>query len=653
MPTDTAAGRPVAVGDQASRRRRARRLTVSERIAAAALAALLFLAVIAFGASDVVTATVFAGLHAVYLAVLLATCDWARRDLREAAGLPVQAGLFALLILAVLWPLTPWGPGGAHPVWSYLPGRAGSLAIDRSALLLNVLQLFGLACLFVAGRIVGASKTRGEWFLRLMLIALAAYAACALVGHVGMRRATRLTATLLSPNSAATVFGAGLMLATAATVACLRRRPGWEVLRRGDPEAMAWLGLTALLATVLMMTVSRAGVIATLLGLGLLLVWNVFTQRQSLRGGAAVVALAAILLVAAIALRGAEHVADRFSIAGRDLEVRSIIFTPHWEAFLSTPWSGFGLGAFPTINQLVVTGPSLSILYDVRAAHNLYLQWLEEGGVVGAAAMLALFVSLIWPILRGGFADSGAGLWARAVVCAAIVFLLHGLTDFALQVPAVQALCAAILGVCGALCVTRTAKRSPSSKSGLGPSEGLAAGLAGLTIVGAALAGAPLVAGRFGADLSAWPTAPAEVLAEAVETGLRGHPTFQALTRLRRLSDRELALRPASGAAWLRRAAIEADLGDDAASSLALERSFTVAPLQSSLFDQRTVFAYEHWPRLSQNAREQTVYHLKAEWRRANQPSRFVAMANRLHDPAGRVGMALQIALLRMTPPAD
>lgn len=648
MPTDTTGERPVATGDRPSRRR-VRRLSISEKIATLSLVLLVFLAVVAFGASDIATATVFAGLYAAYLLGLLLTCDWARRDLAGLSGLAPQAGLFALLVVVVVWPLTPLGPGGAHPVWAYLPGRMGSLAVDRSALLLNVLQLFGLAALFVSARILGASEPRGAWLLRAGLAALSAYAVVALVDHVTVRRVGRLAATLLSPNSAATVFGGGVLLATAAAMQRFRRHPGLTVLRRGDPEAMAWLGATALLATVLLMTASRAGVLASLLGLIVFLVWNIFAQRQSLKGGASMIATVAILLIAMLALRSAGHLAERFNLTGRDVEVRSIIFQPHWEAFLSSPWSGMGLGSFPTVNQLVVTGESLSVLYDVRAAHNLYLQWLEEGGIVGSVVMLALFASLIWPILKAGGSDRGVGVWARAVLGGAIVFLVHGVTDFALQVPAVQALCATILGVTASMALGRTTKSVADARRLPWP----IIGVAGATLTASILAGAPLVAARLGGDLSGWPTAPAEALAHGVEAGLT-EPRFkpQALDHLRALSDRELNLTPASGAAWLRRASIEARVGDDSAATLALERSFTVAPLQSSLFDQRTVFAYEHWGRLSQNAREQTVYHLKAEWRRSGQPSRFVAMANRLHDPAGRVGMALQIALLRMAPPA-
>ena len=647
MPTDTAMGRPVAASDRTPRRR-ARRLAVSEKIAALSLLALVFMAVLAFGASDVATATLFSGLYAAYLLGLLATCDWARRDLGRMRDLAPQAILFALLTAAALWPLTPWGPGGAHPVWAYLPGRTGSLTLDRSALSLNVLQLFGLASLFVSARIVGASEARGAWFLRAAVAALGAYAAMALFDHVGAGRTARLTATLLSPNSAATTFGAGLLLTTAVVVNRLRRHSGLATLRRGDPETMAWLGVVALLATVLLLTASRGGTVASLIGLGLLLVWNLFVQRQTVRGVAGVAGLAVVLLVAAVALRSADTLADRLALADQDIAIRSAIFVPHWQAFLSTPWSGFGLGAFPTINQLVVTQPSLHVLYEVRATHNLYLQWLEEGGVIGAGAMLALFASLIWPILRGSLEDSSTGVWARATACAAVVFLVHGMTDFALQAPAIQALCAMVLGVVGGMARVRAGTRGEANVL---PTLSVGA-VAGLTLLATVAAGAPLLAAKLGGDLSAWPTAPADALAASVEAGLAKPDLDRAgLARLERISDRELALRPASGASWLRRATIEGKLGHGEALNQALERSFLTAPLQVSLFERRTIFAYEHWDQLSQDAREETAYQLKTEWRRGGRrTARFVVMANGIRNPAGRVGLALQVAVLRTSP---
>ncbi len=625
----------------------ARRLSVSERAAAIILVSLVLLALAAFGASEIATASLFAGLYPAFLIGLLISCRWARRDLSRLRGTWAQLGLFLSLLLAVSWSLTPWGPGGAHPVWSYVPSSVGALTVDRSAVWLSLAQLLGLACLFVAARVIGASEARGRWFLRISLLAIGAYALMAFLDHVGLRRSARLTATLLSPNSAATVFGASLLFAVAATANRLRRQTGLSMLKRGDPEAVAMLGLVGLLATTLILTASRAGLAATLVGLGLFLVWEAIAQKQRLRVAVGLGLGAAILAVGALSLRSADLLSQRLNQTGQDASVRQRIFEAHWEAFQAAPWFGFGLGSFPTVNHLITTQENLRVLFDIRAAHNLYLQWLEEGGVIGALAMASLFIVLLWPIFRGGLREGAVGTWARASVCAASVCLLHGLTDFALQVPAIQALAVLILGVVGSM----AAVAGPASKENprIVWSAGVAAGA--VLLVSLSMT-APLLAARLGGNLTAWPTAPAEALARQIELDLARSPKgAKVLDQLEKLSVREIGLRPASGAAWLRRAAVQAAAGRDAEASESLEHSFAVAPLQTSLFTQRTLFAYEHWDRISMSARQSETYQLTAEWARRPDPRRYITLANSLKNPVGRVGMALKIGALRLQSP--
>ncbi|ALL14893.1 O-antigen ligase family protein [Caulobacter henricii] len=646
MPT-RASARPAAVSSARPTRGPGRRLALSEKVAGGLLVVLVFLAVIAFGASEIGTAALFSGVYAAYLIGLLATCNWARRDLVRMRGKALQAGLFALLLLAVLWPLTPWAPGGPHPVWAYLPDQTGSVTVDRSALLLNVLQLLGLACLFTAGRVLGASEARGRWCLRIAVMVFGAFATLAFLDHVLMRRSSRLVATLLSPNSAATMLGGGLLLAVAATANRVRRQKGLAMLRRGDPESVICLAIAGVSLTALLMTASRAGLAATLVGLGLLLIWEAIAQRQRFRVVAGLGSAALLLVIGALSLRSTEQVAERFNNAQQDAEVRAAIIAPHWEAFLASPWFGYGLGSFPTLNHMVSNQQNLPVLFDVRAVHNLYVQWLEDAGVAGAAAMALLFLVLLWPILRGGLREGVTATWARATVCAAVVFLLHGLTDFALQVPAIQALVALVLGLAVSLSLGTGSARKTDP-----PTVWTAAVAAAAVLTFSVLGTTPLLAARVGSDLTAWPTAPADALGREIEISL-ARPNLPPvdLTRLEQLSQREVALRPASGAAWLRRAAVSAARGQAKDASQALERSYAVAPLQTSLFVSRTKFAYEHWDQISPEAREAAIYQFETEWHRRPDRARYAEIAKSLRNQAGRVAMAVQIFFLQLEPP--
>jgi O-antigen ligase len=126
--------------------------------------------------------------------------------------------------------------------------------------------------------------------------------------------------------------------------------------------------------------------------------------------------------------------------------VRDQTLSAHWAAFIDSPLFGYGLGSFDAVNSQIMTGETYRNLWQIRATHNVYLQWLQEAGLVGAAPMFALIgLVLIVSILR---AASGRGRTMQlGLVCASLVVLVHGLTDYALQVPSIAAFWAFLLGL--------------------------------------------------------------------------------------------------------------------------------------------------------------------------------------------------------------
>lgn len=617
---------------------KSRKLQVSEGVAIGALVALLLAEVVAFGASDVAVASVFAALHALFLVGLLASCGWARK-VPSVAITPWPALMFAGLILAVCWALTPFAPGGGHPVWAYLGDGSGAVTIDRSSLILNVVRLLGLACVFVAARIIGASETRRRALIWWLVLALGAFAALAIIDHVSFRPKSRLVATLLSPNSAATLMGVGVVFSVMFFSQALQRAGGSLRLERLGLDASLSLGVAAVFAVALALTASRAGVFSTVVGLAVLLTWQVLAQGRKIRAIAIVGGAAAVLVVVGVAMRSAELTAVRLENLENDVAVRKLIFEAHWQAFQASPWFGFGLGSFPVVNQMIATTENLRVLYDVRATHNLYLQWLEEGGIVGALFMAAWLLVALWRVAVEGVKPGTAGAMARATIAATLVVLLHGLSDFAVQVPALQALFALGLGAMTAVAPSRRASKSAGWST---------PAFAGVVLVVTTLFAAPLAASRFGGDLSALPTASAEVLATRIEAGLATQTKEpKALDHLQALARRETALRPGSGGAWLRLAAVQFQRGDVVAANQALEHSLAVSPLQTSLFVSRTRLAYEHWPLLTQAGRDQVMYQARVEYGRPNGRRRLTALANSIQNPSGRIGLAFLIVAER------
>lgn len=616
-----------------------RRLKVSEGVAIGALVALVLAEVITFGASDVAVAAVFGGLQAAMLLGLLVCCDWARK-LPSVLMAPWPSLMFLAVLISAAWGLTPFGPGGGHPVWLYLGTEGGAITVDRSSLFLNLLRLTGLACLFLAAQIVGASETRRRAMIWSLLLALGAFAVIAIMDHVSLRAGGRLRATLLSPNSAATLLGIGVVFGAAFFLQALQRAGGSLRLDRLSMDASLSLGLMAVFGVALAMTASRGGMFATVVGLAILLTWQVIAQGRKARTIAIVGGAAALLVVVGVAMRSADLTATRLENLEGDVAVRQAIFTAHWEAFKTSPWFGFGLGSFPVVNQLITNTDNLRVLYDVRATHNLYLQWLEEGGIVGSLFMLAWLLVTLWRVGVEAIKPGTLGALARATIAATVLVLLHGLSDFAVQVPALQALFAVGLGAMTATTPLRRRGAKPETSWGT-------MAFAGGVLVVSALVAAPLVAARFGGDLSAMPTASAEVLATSIEAGLaRNSADPAAKARLEALSRREVAMRPGSGGAWLRKAAVDFQRNDVTAANAALEHSLAVAPLQTSLFMSRARLAYENWPLLTQAARLQVIYQVRVEYGRGGE-RRLKALANSIRNPSGRVGLAFLIVAER------
>jgi O-antigen ligase len=153
--------------------------------------------------------------------------------------------------------------------------------------------------------------------------------------------------------------------------------------------------------------------------------------------------------VAALAVVGAASIPmwTRVDELDSDATIRGLIFSTHWNAFLASPMFGHGLGSFNDINGQALTTENYSALWSIRATHNVYIQWLEEAGVAGALPMFALVAAItLLSALHVSKMRSGKTL-ARGLVASSAVVLLHGTTDYALQVPSIAAFWAFLLGL--------------------------------------------------------------------------------------------------------------------------------------------------------------------------------------------------------------
>jgi O-antigen ligase len=155
-------------------------------------------------------------------------------------------------------------------------------------------------------------------------------------------------------------------------------------------------------------------------------------------GGKRSTKLAVLFTVAGLALAlevGLAPVLERFSVAGALEDARWAIYGSSMAAVALFFPFGSGLGSFPEVYRRFQPD---DIRQFVNHAHNDYIEYLFEGGLV-AAVVIVLFLVLYaraWPRLlklsRWGtlsFMQAGAGIGL-------LLMALHGLTEYNWHIPA-------------------------------------------------------------------------------------------------------------------------------------------------------------------------------------------------------------------------
>jgi O-antigen ligase len=429
---------------------------------ALALAVLLYIEHLLFGANRQDLSLLFAVAHMMLLLALIGVTRGA-----EPPRLPLKlpmillGAVFALGAFSVL----PLGAPLGHPMWSYVqplaPKVGATQYLDPVGTRGQQVKLAGFAALFLAGAALGARREGVDHFVRYLSWGGMAYCLWAGVSWItspasvfGVARpygAERMAASFLSSNSAGTLFACLTMLGLMGVL-----RPFMRERRKGERARIAEFGsawpqlLLALLAgTSLLLTASRGGLLALVAGVLLaiaLLAW-MKTSRQSLTGGLVAVVCLALCIGAVLFVVGGQHAAARLAETNPLDNDRLQMFAAYWTTFKAAPWFGYGLGAFSSFNAISMTRQNAVDLSILGAAHNVYLQWLLQMGVTGAACMFAAVGLIVAATIRGVARRSTQQAIGVACIAMVAVFAVHGLVDYALEVPSLAALFSVVLGL--------------------------------------------------------------------------------------------------------------------------------------------------------------------------------------------------------------
>jgi O-antigen ligase len=420
---------------------------------------LLYVEHLIFGANRGDLSLFFAILHLLILLAALATR--ASRRALDAAPLVVPGGLFALVLAGAFFTLLPLGGRIGHPLWSYVSASGGSVSLDPAATRVEIVKLLGLAAVFAVGIVFGAKRERAEAMIRALSYVGGAFAVWAFLswsndpdtifGTARFYGSGRLAAAFLSANSAATLFACQSVLQLCLAIRAVQRAPkpffskrAWMEMK-GLPAALILLFINV---SCLLLTQSRAGVTAAFaaMALAIALFALVRTDRRSAVGG--VMGVGGLLLCAAaglVLLKGQ-------SLLGRMsdnplMDGRLAYFGAYWRTVQASPWWGYGLGAFASVKYQSITAPTAVLMGALGAAHNVYLQWLLQTGVIGFVPMMGCLAVILATILNGFRRRSRQQVVMIVALAVTVVFAFHGMTDYALEEPSLAVSFAALLGL--------------------------------------------------------------------------------------------------------------------------------------------------------------------------------------------------------------
>jgi len=244
------------------------------------------------------------------------------------------------------------------------------------------------------------------------------------------------TGTFINRNHYATFLAMALPFALGLAIPASKdgKAPStWRgrVLSVGDREAITRILAGACAAGIwlgLLLSSSRAG-----LGAAFLAALLVLVPRRRARAARWAAAIAAVVLLGLLTRELARLPGERLLSTRIDLHApggRLSVWRDAGRLVAMRPGLGWGLGTFegtyPTVRSLDV-----SLEYD--HAHNDWLEWSVEGGVLTAALAIALALLLI----------RRTHDVARAALAAV---LFHAIWDFSLRIPSIPVTAAAVAG---------------------------------------------------------------------------------------------------------------------------------------------------------------------------------------------------------------
>jgi O-antigen ligase len=380
---------------------------------------------------------------------------------------PIIAG-FGAVVAWIGLQMAPWLPQSwHHPLWKDAAAALdlpyyGSIAIDPSNAAAGLIRLTTYAGIFWLSMQFGRNPNNAKNAIAIIGASSTLYGLYALIAFYSRTNLILwfpkyaypddLTGTFVNRNNYATFAGLGTLCIFSILFRELELKiagiKNTSEMRRATIifiEAKGWTYLvcSVIVLAALLTTHSRGGLIATLAGIAtfcvMLLIGPNRRSRMLREFGLASIALVAVLFIV-----GGRGVDVRLANTDAAHEERAAVYSLTGAAILDQPWLGTGYGSFEEIFRFYRT-QDISATYI--QAHDTYLELAMELGIPAAAILIFCVAYVAAKCVKGALVRQRDRAYPCLGVAATALVGTHALVDFSVQIPAVAATFAMIIGI--------------------------------------------------------------------------------------------------------------------------------------------------------------------------------------------------------------
>lgn len=415
---------------------------------------------------------------ALAVAVGLLLCVWTVSILLGKGHAPVPVRRLAPVGLlfggAMMWAAIQGLPGPPeawqHPLWTEAAAAlsrgvdggvaaTGRIALDPGRVGTALLQMLAYAGIFFLAVQLGRDRGRAREALVAVTVAGVLYAVYGLIVHFsGAERILWLekwaylgdvTATFVNRNAYGAYAGIGLICCTALFLQglAIRRdeRRAYQIAESVLIRSLPFLAAGLLVAMALLLSRSRGALGAT--GVGLISLCVALGAARILRPKVTIAAICGLVLAGLTTFTlGGEGVVDRIALQGVTDETRADLYRIALAAIGDAPLTGHGFGGFASTFS-VYRDTSFPMPELFLQAHNLHLELALDLGLVAAALLYGAVGWTLATCVSGLSRRRRDQIYPAVALAAAVLLGLHGLIDFSLQMPAIAATFALLLGL--------------------------------------------------------------------------------------------------------------------------------------------------------------------------------------------------------------